>query len=91
MLPYPGDKRMTKIIFLHKEQHFITALINAILYHQFSIMIITIFLLSVSLIVALIFLGAYLWSVKHGQFDDDYAPAHRIFFDDKVKPHKTKK
>jgi cbb3-type cytochrome oxidase maturation protein len=54
-------------------------------------MIITIFLLSVSLIVALIFLGAYLWSVKHGQFDDDYAPAHRIFFDDKIKPHKTKK
>ena len=82
---------MTKIIFLYKEQHLTAALINAILCNQFIIMIITIFLLSVSLLVALIFLGAYLWSVKHGQFDDDFAPAHRIFFDDKIKPNKTKK
>ena len=51
---------------------------------------ITIFLLSVSLIVALVFLGAYLWSVRNGQFDDDYSPAHRIFFDEKTKQHKTK-
>ncbi len=48
-------------------------------------MIIIIFLLSISLLVALIFLGAYLWSVRTGQFDDDYAPAHRIFFEDKIK------
>jgi len=54
-------------------------------------MIITIFLLSVSLLVALIFLGAYLWSIKNGQFDDNYAPAHRIFFDDNKQQHKTKK
>jgi cbb3-type cytochrome oxidase maturation protein len=52
-------------------------------------MIITIFLLSVSLLVALFFLGAYLWSVRNGQFDDDYAPAHRIFFDDNNKTTKT--
>ncbi|OJV52108.1 MAG: cytochrome oxidase maturation protein, cbb3-type [Bacteroidetes bacterium 43-16] len=43
---------------------------------------IVIFLLSVSLLVALFFLGAYVWGVKSGQFDDDYSPAHRIFFDD---------
>lgn len=61
------------------------------LQYQIMIMIITIFLLSVSLIVALIFLVAYLWSVRNGQFDDDYAPAHRIFFDDNIKQHKTKK
>jgi len=53
-------------------------------------MIITIFLLSVSLIVALIFLGAYIWSIKSGQFDDDFGPAHRIFFDDKLKTKKAK-
>jgi cbb3-type cytochrome oxidase maturation protein len=46
---------------------------------------IIIFLLVVSLVVALSFLGAYIWSVKNGQFDDDYSPAHRILFDDKIK------
>ncbi len=54
-------------------------------------MIITIFLLSVSLIVAIVFLGAYLWSVRTGQFDDDFAPAHRIFFEDNLKKGKNKK
>lgn len=53
-------------------------------------MIITIFLLSVSLIVALIFLGAYIWSIRSGQFDDDFGPAHRIFFDDNLKNKKAK-
>jgi len=51
---------------------------------------IVIFLLSVSLIVALFFLLAYVWSVRSGQFDDDYSPAHRIFFDDIPKQSKTK-
>lgn len=53
-------------------------------------MIITIFLLAVSLAVALIFLAAYIWSIRSGQFDDDIAPAHRIFFDDKLNTHKNK-
>jgi cbb3-type cytochrome oxidase maturation protein len=52
-------------------------------------MTIIIFLLSISLIVALVFLGAYIWSVRSGQFDDDYAPAHRIFFEDKKQKAKT--
>jgi len=54
-------------------------------------MIVTVFLLSVSLLVGLIFLGAYIWSIRSGQFDDDYSPAHRIFFDDLSKPFKSKK
>lgn len=40
-------------------------------------------LLSVSLCVALCFLGFYIWSIKTHQFEDDYSPAHRIFFEDK--------
>jgi cbb3-type cytochrome oxidase maturation protein len=44
---------------------------------------IIIFLLIVSLSVALFFLLAYVWSVKSGQFDDDYSPSQRIFFDEK--------
>ena len=39
-------------------------------------------LLGVSLIVGVGFLAAFIWSVKSGQFDDDFSPAHKIFFDD---------
>lgn len=45
-----------------------------------SVMII---LLGASLIVALIFLGAFFWSVKSGQYEDDFSPAHQILFEDK--------
>lgn len=44
---------------------------------------IIIFLLCVSLLVASGFLLAYIWSTKTGQFDDDFSPAQKIFFDDK--------
>lgn len=43
---------------------------------------IIIILLSVSLTVAVCFLLAFIWGVKGGQFEDDYSPAHRIFFDE---------
>ena len=42
-------------------------------------------LIIVSLIVALIFLSAFFWSVKSGQFDDDYTPSVRMLFDDETK------
>ncbi|GEP92843.1 cytochrome oxidase maturation protein, cbb3-type [Chitinophaga terrae (ex Kim and Jung 2007)] len=42
-----------------------------------------IILLCVSLLVALGFLIAFIWSVKSGQFEDDFSPAHRILFDEK--------
>jgi cbb3-type cytochrome oxidase maturation protein len=47
-----------------------------------------IFLLCVSLIVAVSFLVAFLWSTDTGQFDDSYSPAEKIFFDDKIKETK---
>lgn len=31
------------------------------------------------------FLIAFLWSVKDGQYDDDFSPAHRAIFDNKNK------
>jgi len=40
-------------------------------------------LISVSFIVALGFLIAFLWSVKNGQYDDDYSPGVRMLMDDK--------
>lgn len=40
-----------------------------------------ILLLTVSICIAGGFLIAFLWSVKNGQMDDTYSPAHRILFD----------
>jgi len=40
-------------------------------------------LLVASISVAGIFLFAFLWGVRSGQFEDDYSPASRILFDDK--------
>jgi len=39
-------------------------------------------LIGVSLLAALIFLGAFIWAVKTGQFDDSETPSIRILFDD---------
>jgi cbb3-type cytochrome oxidase maturation protein len=39
-------------------------------------------LLIASITVAAIFLIAFLWSVKKGQFDDEESPPVRILFDD---------
>ncbi|MCO6498285.1 MAG: cbb3-type cytochrome oxidase assembly protein CcoS [Chitinophagaceae bacterium] len=45
-------------------------------------------LLGASLTVSLIFVAAFIWSVKDGQYDDDYGPAHQIFFED-TKPKQS--
>jgi cbb3-type cytochrome oxidase maturation protein len=41
------------------------------------------FLIFFSISVALIFLVAFFWAVKTGQFDDQYTPSVRILFDEK--------
>jgi cbb3-type cytochrome oxidase maturation protein len=41
-------------------------------------------LLFFSISIALFFLLAFLWSVKRGQFDDDYTPSVRMLFDDSI-------
>jgi len=40
-------------------------------------------LLIASILIAALFLGAFLWSVKSGQYDDEKSPPLRILFDDK--------
>lgn len=35
-----------------------------------------------SMLIALIFLAAFFWAAKSGQFEEDYAPAVRILFED---------
>lgn len=39
-------------------------------------------LITLSSIVAVFFLFAFIWSVKSGQFDDGHTPAVRILFED---------
>ena len=39
-------------------------------------------LIGFSLLVALIFLGIYIWAVRNGQFDDQYTPSVRMLFDE---------
>lgn len=43
---------------------------------------IMIVLIVISLLIALGFLGAFIWAVRNGQFDDEYTPSVRILFDD---------
>ena len=41
-------------------------------------------MLVVSLIIALFFLGSFLWAIKNGQYEDDYTPSVRILFEDEL-------
>ncbi|TYZ06917.1 cbb3-type cytochrome oxidase assembly protein CcoS [Hymenobacter lutimineralis] len=43
-------------------------------------------LIFVSLLVALTFLGAFLWAVRNGQYDDAYTPSVRMLFDEEEQP-----
>lgn len=43
---------------------------------------IIILLIGISIIVAIIFLAAFIWSMKSGQFDDTYTPSVRMLFDE---------
>ena len=43
-------------------------------------------LMFVSISVAILFLAAFIWSVKSGQYDDEKSPPMRILFDDNDLP-----
>ena len=45
-------------------------------------------LIGFSILVAGGFLIAFIWSVKSGQYEDDYTPSVRILFDDQPKENK---
>lgn len=53
-------------------------------------MSVIILLLSVSISVAALFLGAFIWSVKTGQYDDEASAPIRMLFDDApLKPNNS--
>lgn len=45
-------------------------------------------LLAISILVALVFFGLFIFSVKKGQFDDDYTPSVRMLFEDELVQEK---
>ncbi|WP_410221157.1 cbb3-type cytochrome oxidase assembly protein CcoS [Pedobacter sp.] len=49
------------------------------------------FLIGCSILMALIFLLAFFWSLKNGQHDDVHTPGIRILFDDEVTDEKSDK
>ncbi len=42
-------------------------------------------LIIISLSIALMFLGIFLWSMRSGQYDDTYTPSVRMLFDEPVQ------
>lgn len=46
-------------------------------------MSVIILLVIIGIIVAGGFLGAFIWAVRNGQYDDDYGPSVRMLFDPK--------
>jgi cbb3-type cytochrome oxidase maturation protein len=46
-------------------------------------------LIVISLIVATGFLAAFIWSVRKGQYEDDYTPSVRMLFDDEIPAENT--
>lgn len=42
-------------------------------------------LIIASVSLALIFLIAFIWAIKSGQYEDDYTPSIRMLFDEEIK------
>ena len=50
-------------------------------------MAIIFFMIGISLLMALGFLGAFIWSMRSGQQDDLYTPSLRMLLDDDAPPN----
>jgi cbb3-type cytochrome oxidase maturation protein len=57
---------------------------------QISGMSVIYLLISISIVVAVGFLIAFIRAVKSGQYDDDYTPSVRMLFDDELKKNPNK-
>jgi cbb3-type cytochrome oxidase maturation protein len=56
-----------------------------------SIMSAIVILLIASISVAALFLAAFIWSVRSGQYDDEFSPPQRILFDPPTETPKESK
>ncbi|MFD2968486.1 cbb3-type cytochrome oxidase assembly protein CcoS [Sphingobacterium bambusae] len=47
------------------------------------------FLIGCSILIALVFLGAFFWATRTGQHEDTYTPSVRILFEDEISHEKV--
>lgn len=48
------------------------------------------FLIPIALIMAIFFIGGFIWMTKKGQYDDLETPRHRMLLEDDIKVTHTK-
>lgn len=82
-------KNMISIMFYTDYDYYCSNISPIHLAHKSNNMSVLFILIGASIVVALGFLAAFLWSVKSGQYDDDYTPSVRMLFDDEVKNNNT--
>ncbi len=70
------------ITILYDENHLIAINMFLLCGKFHNLMKIILFLIIISISVALCFLAAFFWAVRDGQFDDEYTPSVRILLDD---------
>jgi len=52
-------------------------------------MIVIYLLIPLSIIIALCFLGAFIWAVRSGQYEDTCTPSMRLLLEEKREPEKS--
>lgn len=52
---------------------------------------IIVLLITISLTIALVFLGVFIWNIWSGQYEDTFTPSIRMLFDNKRHETKNKK
>ncbi len=48
-------------------------------------MMVIVLLIGISVLVAVVFLIVFFWSMKNGQFDDTFTPSVRMLFEDNAR------
>lgn len=71
--------------------HILRKQVKVTLLTQIRGMSVIYFLISISIVVAVFFLYAFIKAVKSGQYDDDYTPSVRMLFDDELVKKETNK
>lgn len=73
-----------KFLGIYDKYHILPHCVLLILSYTTRGMSVIYLLISISIIVAVAFLYAFLRAVKTGQYDDDYTPSVRMLFDDEL-------
>ena len=76
--------------FRYDKCHILRSELKVILLTQLEGMSVIYLLISISIVVAITFLYAFIRAVKSGQYDDDYTPSVRMLFEDELKKETNK-